>query len=43
MKAIMKDKINWICIKDVLYVLKLYVNLLSVSKFVLNGLKVQFN
>ena len=42
-ETILEDKINQICIKDVLHVFKLYANLLSVNKLALNGLEVQFN
>ena len=42
-KAILEGKINQICIRDVLHVSKLQANLLSMSKFVSNCLKVQFN
>ena len=42
-EAIVKGKINQIRIKNVLHVSKLHANLLSVSKLVSNGLKVQFN
>lgn len=38
-----ESKINQICIKDVLHVPKLHVNLLWVSKLVLIDFKVQFN
>lgn len=39
----MKDKMKQICIKDTFHVLKLQVNLFSVSKLLLNGLKMQCN
>jgi hypothetical protein len=42
-EAILEGKINQIHIKDVFHVSKLYANLFSVSNFLLNGLKVQFN
>jgi hypothetical protein len=43
MEAILEDKMNQIHIKDVFHIPKLHANLLSVSKFVSNGLKIQFN
>jgi hypothetical protein len=43
LEAILKDKINQFCIKHVLHAPKLHANLLSISKLVSNGLKVQFN
>ena len=43
MKIIVKSKINRIHIKDALHVPKLHANLLSVSKFILYELKIQFN
>lgn len=42
-KAIMKDKVNGIYIKNVHHMPKLHANLLSVNKLVSNGLKMQFN
>ena len=42
-EAIVKGNINQICIKDVVHVPKLHVNLFSVSKLMSNGLKVQSN
>ena len=42
-ESILKDKINQICIKDVLHVSKLHVNLLLVNKLVLSDLNIQFN
>lgn len=39
----MKDKMKQICIKDTFHVLKLQVNLFSVSKLLLNGLKMHLN
>lgn len=42
-ETIIRDKIDLICIKDVLHIPKLYANLPSVSKLVSNSLKVQFN
>ena len=43
MKVIMRSKINRICIKYALHVLKLQTNLFLVNKPVSNSLKVQFN
>ena len=43
MEAIVKGDINWIHIVNVLHLPKLHANLISVSKFVSNGLKVHFN
>ena len=42
-EMMVKCKIKRIHIKDVLHVPKLQANLLSVSKFLSNGLKMQFN
>jgi hypothetical protein len=42
-EVMVRGKINKIRINDCLHVPKLHANLLSVSKFVSNGLKVQFN
>ena len=42
-KTIVKDKIHFIRIKDVLHMPKLHANLLSLNKFGLHELKVQFN
>lgn len=42
-EMMVKDKIKRNHIKDALYVPKLQTNLLSVNKFLLNGLKMQFN
>ena len=42
-ETIVRDKIDQIRIKDALNESKLHANLFSVSKLVLNNLKVQFN
>ena len=42
-EAILEGKINQICIKNVFHVPKLHINLLSMSKHVSNGSKIQFN
>ena len=42
-EAILEGKNNQICIKDVFHISKLHSNLLSLSKLVSNGLKIQFN
>ena len=43
MNIILEDKVNQICIKNDLSIFKLHANLLSMSKLMSNGLRIQFN